>query len=74
MYKTRTPSHLYRSVKGQPHYHKDSKGVLHECYHACVSTLKDKAFWFGVSISFPIEHWLWTKVWPFYLLSEWLGL
>lgn len=56
------------------HYHLTESGKLVQCYHSCKSVLLSFSFWAGVSISFPFEHWLWEKVWPFYLLTEWWGL
>lgn len=55
-----------------PHYHKDSKGILHKCYHYC----RYSNFGFGLRLTlwFPIEHILWHKLWPFYLLSNWLNI
>ena len=58
--------------KVEPHYHLDNKGVLHTCYHQCRRLVTDSAFWIGLTISFPFEHVLWEKVWPFYLLTEWM--
>lgn len=56
------------------HYHKTEDGLLVKCYHNCRSLLTDWKFALGVTVSFPIEHFLWTKVWPFYELAEVLGL
>lgn len=58
----------------KPHYHKDENGVLRKCYHAARSVLTTWQFWLGITISYPFEHYLWEKVWPFYLLSEQLGI
>lgn len=52
------------------HLHKDENGVLVKCYHETKSLLTSVNFWIGVSISFPLEHFLWYKVWPFYLVTE----
>lgn len=56
------------------HFHPDENGVLVKCYHGTKSLLSDYRFWIGVTVSFPLEHFLWTKVWPFSLLAETLGL
>jgi hypothetical protein len=56
------------------HYHKSRSGSLVECYHTCKSILTDYKFWLGTTFGFPLEHWLWEKVWPFTLLTELLGL
>jgi hypothetical protein len=58
----------------KPHYHKDERGVLVRCYHGTKSLLTDFRFWIGVTVSFPLEHALWTKVPGFSHLAEWLGL
>lgn len=60
-----------------PHYHTDSRGFVHTCYHKCMS-------WFGVRpmlgfvaatiITFPLEHALYEKVYPFTVISHWLGV
>lgn len=58
----------------QPHFHKDERGVLVRCCHGTKNLLADYRFWIGLTIGFPLEHFLWTKVWPFYELAELLGL
>jgi hypothetical protein len=57
-----------------PHFHRDERGFLVKCYHSTKSLLVDHAFWIGLTIGFPLEHFLWTKVWPFYELAELMGL
>ena len=54
------------------HTHTDERGVAIKCYHACKNLLSDIKFWIGVTISFPLEHFLWERVWPFYIIMEWL--
>lgn len=56
------------------HVHTDSRGYVHWCYHHCRNILTAWQFWLGMTLSFPFEHLLWEKMWPFYLLSHWLGL
>lgn len=60
------------------HYHKNEKGLLVSCYHSCRNSLASWQFWIGTFIStlvsFPLEHYLYEKVWPFYILTKWLGL
>ena len=58
----------------QPHYHKTEAGTLINCYHGAKNLLIDYKFWIGLTIGFPLEHFLWTKVWPFYELAEVMGL
>lgn len=57
-----------------PHVHVDEQGLIVKCYHKCKNILTEPAFWLGVTITFPIEHFLWTKVPGFSHISEWLGL
>jgi hypothetical protein len=61
-------------ISTHPHYHRNSKGKLVSCYHVCRSVLISPGFWFGSTCGFPIEHYLWEKVWPFTLITSWLGL
>jgi len=56
------------------HFHKTEDGVLVKCYHQCRSVITSPAFWFGTTLSFPLEHFIWEKLWPFYLITHWLGL
>lgn len=58
----------------QPHFHRVESGKLIRCYHYCRGALTSWQFWLGVTLSFPIEHALWEKLWPFYLLTHLLGL
>lgn len=58
----------------QYHYHPNEHGLLVKCYHKGKKLLFTIEFWIGVTLSFPLEHFIWEKVWPFYLLTEWLGL
>lgn len=52
----------------------EHNGVLHKCYHHCRVVITDFSFWIGLTVGFPIEHYLWEKVWPLYLITKWLGL
>lgn len=56
------------------HLHQDRDGFFHRCYHQSVSALRQPAFWIGVTFSFPLEHALWLKVWPFKLVTSLMGL
>ena len=56
------------------HFHKDENGFLVKCYHKTRNTLASGAFWLGLTISFPFEHFLWEKVWPFTVITKFLGL
>jgi hypothetical protein len=56
------------------HFHTDERGVLVKCYHGTKTVLTDYSFWIGLTLGFPFEHLLWEKVWPFKMLTVWLGL
>jgi len=58
----------------KPHYHKDDKGFLHRCYHASRNQILTWSFWLGLTMGFPLEHLLWEHVWPFYVITKFLGL
>ena len=57
-----------------PHYHHDERGNLVKCYHEAKSLLCNWRFWAGMTLGFPVEHLLWEKVWPFSLVTHWMGL
>ncbi len=59
------------SVK--PHFHKTESGLV-KCYHETKSLFATPSFWIGTLLSWPLEHWLWDKVWPFSILAKLLGL
>lgn len=67
-----------RRVKTQsdnePHFHKQPDGSLVKCFHKCKAMFRDPTFWIATTISFPLEHFIWEKVWPLSLLTKWLGL
>lgn len=59
---------------GTRHYHRNEQGALVRCFHTCKSLLWQPAFWIGTAVSFPFEHFLYEKVWPFYCLTNLMGL
>lgn len=61
-------------LHNQPHYHRNPQGRLVECYHVCKSVLLSPGFIIGTTVSFPLEHYLYTKVYPFTLITKLLGL
>ena len=68
------------SEPNEPHYHKVG-GLFVACYHKCrhgVLTVKgiiaSPAFWIGSTVSFPLEHALWTKVPFLHSIAVWAGL
>ena len=63
------------ALRVKPHHHPNEHGVLVRCYHQCKKAgLTNTGFWIGMTLGFPIEHLLWTKVWPFTLVAHWFGL
>ncbi len=70
-----------QNIESEPHVHIAPDGTEIECYHpmdkikkAGGDILTDWKFWLGMTIGFPFEHFLWTKVWPLYEITEALGL
>lgn len=59
---------------GVLHQHRTKDGLLVDCYHGSKALLTDWKFWCGLTAGFPLEHLLWTKVWPLSLVSVWFGL
>jgi len=55
------------------HYHKVGTKLV-ECYHQYRPIRATGAFLAGVTVSFPFEHFLYEKIWPFTLITKWLGL
>jgi len=61
-------------MANKPHYHHDDQGMLVKCFHHCRNLITDYQFWIGVTLSYPIEHYLWEHVWPFSLVKLLLGI
>jgi hypothetical protein len=51
-----------------------ARGSLRRTLVAMRECLLKPSFWLGVSLSFPIEHFIWEKLWPMCLLTKLLGL
>ena len=49
-------------------------GLLGKSIAGMRAFLVDPSFWLGVSLSFPLEHFFWEKLWPMRLLTRFLGL
>jgi len=56
------------------HAQKKAHGWWAKCLSAAREYLTKPSFWLGISLSFPIEHFLWEKIWPFDVLTKLLGL
>jgi hypothetical protein len=48
--------------------------VIHRIPHQVRHTILRPAFWIGLTLGFPLEHVLWERVWPFKIITMWLGL
>jgi len=48
--------------------------IVHRVPHQIRHTLLRPAFWIGLTLGFPLEHLLWEKLWPFDMVTKWLGL
>jgi hypothetical protein len=60
--------------KDDEHEHLDQYGAVHTCYHKCRTMFFDISFWVATIVAFPLEHFLWEKVWPLSWISKWMGL
>ena len=56
------------------HLHLNENGFAIKCYHTSKAVLMNWQFWAGLTLGFPIEHFIWEKMWPFYLITNFLGL
>jgi len=57
-----------------PHFHEDERGLLVRCYHSAKTEVLRVGFWVGLTLGFPLEHYLYDHVWPFTLVRQLLGL
>jgi len=62
------------SKKDNQHFHRTKDNKLVACYHECKNMLTSYSFWIGMSIGWPLEHFLWQKIWPFSLVAKLLGI
>lgn len=70
----RNPKVDYGKIESRGHFHEDSRGMLHKCFHQCRSALSSWQFWLGMTLGFPLEHWLWEKAPGFRHITELMGL
>lgn len=68
------PKLLDDNFEPRYHYHKNEQGLLIKCYHGSVDLITNWRFWAGLTLGFPFEHFLWEKIWPFYIITKWFGL
>ena len=58
----------------KPHTHYTESGILIRCYHKSRAAVLSVGFWVGLTMGFPVEHFLYEKVWPFTLITKLLNL
>jgi len=46
------------------HLHKNEHGFMVKCYHGTRDLFTDYKFWIGITMSYPLEHWLWETLLP----------
>lgn len=56
------------------HARAKARGWLAKGSSATRKYLTQPSFWLGTLLSFPIEHFIWEKIWPFDVLTKLLGL
>jgi hypothetical protein len=61
-------------MKDHEHKHPSKNGFMVTCYHHCRNVLAVPAFWIGITVSYPFEHLLWERVWPFNIIAQALGV
>jgi hypothetical protein len=49
-------------------------GIWAWAHHQLRTSIFNLSFWLGLTFGFPFEHFLWEHVWPFKLITRWLGL
>ena len=64
---------LYVNTENVPS-HGPRRWVFEHVSHGVRHTILRPAFWLGLTLGFPLEHLLWEKLWPFDILTRWLGL
>lgn len=69
---------MLKRIRGpQPtklHYHQTAVDGVVFCWHKCRSAILSPGFWIGTTLGFPVEHYIWDHIWPFYLITKWMGL
>ena len=48
--------------------------ILASLHRQLKTSVFSLSFWLGLTLGFPFEHFLWEHVWPFKLLTRFLGL
>jgi len=65
---------MNEELPSRAHSHRNEYGHLVKCYHECKNVLTSLSFWIGLTLGFPLEHWLWENIWPFTLVAKYFGL
>jgi hypothetical protein len=60
--------------EGTPPTAETRSGVWAWIHRQLQASIFNLSFWLGLTFGFPFEHFLWEHVWPFKLISKWLGL
>lgn len=48
--------------KDMSHFHRNEQGELIKCFHECKSVVRQPSFWILTTLTFPIEHGIWSLV------------
>jgi hypothetical protein len=67
-------SRYYGIKRNRPHLHTTETGLLVRCYHSTRAVCLRYSFWIGMTVGFPIEHFLYERVPPFTWIAQWMGL
>ena len=52
------------------HIHLDENGFSVRCYHDCKNQIKQPSFWILLTLTFPIEHGIWTLIYRLFGLEH----
>jgi len=56
--------------EGRFHIHFDEDGKAVRCYHDCKNIVRQPSFWVITTLSFPIEHGIWTLIYRLFGLEH----
>jgi hypothetical protein len=54
------------------HFHEVKPGLVVRCYHKCRGLLMQWQFWAGMTLGFPVEHFIWMHVYPLSIVGHWI--
>jgi len=52
----------HEHAETKPHFHKNEQGELVKCFHECKSIVRQPSFWILTTLTFPIEHGIWSLI------------